>query len=181
MKIAKEEIERIKQAHDLKAVIESYGVTLRKKGTNYVGLCPFHKEKAPSFTVNPKTNLYHCFGCDAGGDVIGFICKKEGVSFREAVEKLQGRKIEPAQKPEKKAKIMAPESSINRTHLLNRVVSFYHKTFCEDPRAHEYMRTRGIADNAIFSDFTIGYSNGTLLNTIPDEGDIREALKEMAS
>ncbi len=178
MKIAKEEIERIKQAHDLKAVIESYGVTLRKKGSNYVGLCPFHKEKAPSFTVNPKTNLYHCFGCDAGGDVIGFICKKEGVSFREAIEKLQGRKVDP--KPVKKPKESpVPESSINRTHLLNRVVAFYHKTFCEDPRAREYMRTRGIADNAIFSDFTIGYSNGTLLNTIPDEGDVREALKDI--
>jgi DNA primase len=180
MKIAKEEIERIKQAHDLRTVIESYGVTLKKKGSNYVGLCPFHKEKAPSFTVNPKTNLYHCFGCNAGGDVIGFICKKDNISFREAVEKLQGRKPESrTQKPEKKAKSPAPESSINRTHLLNRVVSFYHKTFCEDPRAREYLRTRGIADNAIFSDFTIGYSNGTLLNTIPDEGDIREALKEI--
>jgi DNA primase catalytic core len=178
MKIAKEEIERIKQAHDLRAVVEAYGVTLRKKGSNYVGLCPFHKEKAPSFTVNPKTNLYHCFGCDAGGDVIGFICKKEGVSFREAIEKLQGRKVDhkPVKKPKKSP---APESSINRAHLLNRVVAFYHKTFCEDPRAREYMRTRGIADNAIFSDFTIGYSNGTLLNTIPDEGDIREALKEI--
>ena len=69
--------------------------------------------------------------------------------------------------------------SINRAHLLNRVVSFYHKTFCEDPRAREYLRSRGITDNALFSDFTIGYSNGTLLNTIPDEGDIREALKEV--
>ncbi len=178
MKIAKEEIERIKQAHDLKAVIESYGVTLKKKGANYVGLCPFHKEKAPSFTVNPKTNLYHCFGCDAGGDVIGFVCKMDTISFREAIEKLQGRKVD--HKPEKKQKESpAPESSINRTHLLNRVVAFYHKTFCEDPRAREYMRTRGIADNALFSDFTIGYSNGTLLNTIPDEGDIREALKEI--
>jgi DNA primase catalytic core len=181
MKIAKEEIERIKQAHDLRAVIESYGVTLKKKGGNYVGLCPFHKEKTPSFTVNPKTNLYHCFGCNAGGDVIGFICKKDNITFREAVEKLQGRKIEQSErKPVKKPKeSSAPESSINRTHLLNRVVSFYHKTFCEDPRAREYMSTRGITDNPIFSDFAIGYSNGTLLNTIPDEGDIREALKEI--
>ena len=57
MKIAKEEIEAIKQAHDLKAVIESYGVKLKKKGSNYVGLCPFHEEKTPSFTVNPKGNF----------------------------------------------------------------------------------------------------------------------------
>jgi len=181
MKIAKEEIEAIKQAHDLRAVVEAYGIKLKKKGANYVGLCPFHKEKTPSFTVNPKTNLYHCFGCNAGGDVIEFICKKEGIGFKEAMEKLRGQKIERReQKPEKKAKESpAPESSINRTHLLNRVVSFYHKTFCEDPRALEYLKSRGITDNSIFSDFTIGYSNGTLLNTIPDEGDIREALKEI--
>jgi len=179
MRVSKDEIEKIKQTYDLKAVIESYNIILKKKSSNYVGLCPFHREKAPSFTVNPKTNLYHCFGCNAGGDVIGFICKKDGISFREAIEKLKGQKVE-QWKPDKKAKgSSAPESSINLTHLLNRVVSFYHKTFCEDPRAREYLRSRGITDNAIFSDFTIGFSNGTLLNTIPDEGDIREALKEL--
>jgi len=182
MKIAKEEIEAIKQAHDLRAVVEAYGITLKKKGSNYVGLCPFHKEKTPSFTVNPKTNLYHCFGCDAGGDVIGFICKMDNISFRAAVEKLN-RHSSTGNRKSKDAPpasgSVPPESLINRTHLLNRVVSFYHKTFCEDPRAREYLRTRGIADNALFSDFTIGFSNGTLLNTIPDEGDIREALKEL--
>jgi len=182
MRISKEEIEKVKQSHDLKAVVEAYGVTLKKKGSNYVGLCPFHKEKAPSFTVNPKTNLYHCFGCDAGGDVIGFVCKMDNISFREAVDKLNrhaptgNRKSKDVQPASGSAH---PEPSINRTHLLNRVVAFYHKTFCEDPRAREYLRTRGIADNAIFSDFTIGYSNGTLLNTIPDEGDIIAALKEI--
>jgi DNA primase len=174
MSMRKEEIEKIRQTHDLKQVIESHGIKLKKKGANYVGLCPFHEEKTPSFSVNPKTNLYHSFGCNAGGDVIGYICKKEGISVSGAVDKLRG------QKPEKKSKKSSDSGSfINRTHLLNRVVSFYHKTFCEDLRALEYLHARGITDNAIFSDFTIGYSNGTLLNTIPDEGDIREALKEI--
>jgi DNA primase len=180
MKIAKEEIERIKQAHDLRAVAEAYGIKLKKKGANYVSLCPFHKEKTPSFTVNPKTNLYHCFGCNAGGDVIGFVCKMDNISFREAVDKLNRHTPARVQsKPKSKETRPSNPQSINRTHLLNRVVAFYHKTFCEDPRAREYLRSRGIADNALFSDFTIGYSNGTLLNTIPDEGDIREALKEI--
>jgi DNA primase len=88
MRISKADIETIKREHDLKAVIESYGVKLKKKGVNYVGLCPFHKEKTPSFTVNLKTNLYHCFGCNAGGDVIGFITKQEGIGVREAFERL---------------------------------------------------------------------------------------------
>ncbi len=90
MQISKKEIESVKRSYELAAVIESYGVKLTKKGSNYVGLCPFHKEKTPSFTVNPKTNLYHCFGCNAGGDVIGFVTKKEGIGFREAYEKLNG-------------------------------------------------------------------------------------------
>jgi len=107
MRVSKDEIETVKQTYDLKAVIESYDIKLKKKGSNYVGLCPFHKEKAPSFTVNPKANLYHCFGCNDGGDVIGFICKKEGIGFKEAMEKLRGRKIEHReQKPEKKAGII---------------------------------------------------------------------------
>jgi DNA primase catalytic core len=178
MQITKQEIDTVKRSHNLIEVIESYGVKLRKKGTNFVGLCPFHKEKTPSFTINPKTNLYHCFGCNAGGDVIGFVCKKEGIGFREAVQKLSGNGHKviyevPKQPPP------SPVPSINRARLLNRVVSFYHKTFCEDQRAVEYLKARGITDNAIFADFKIGFSNGTLLNTIPEDGDVRDALKEI--
>jgi len=191
MRISKDEIESIKQSHDLRAVIESYGVTLKKKGANYVGICPFHKEKTPSFTVNPKTNLYHCFGCNAGGDVIGFICKMDKISFRETVERLGRQHIADSKQGKAKdnkineynikpaTRNREPASSINRTHLLNRVVSFYHQSFCEDRRALQYLSSRGITDNNIFADFTIGFSNGTLLNTIPEEGDIREALKDI--
>jgi DNA primase len=181
MRIDKEEIDAIKRVHDLKEIVQSYGISLKKKGCNFVGLCPFHEEKTPSFTVNPKTNLYHCFGCNAGGDVIGFVCKQEGIGFREAMTKLSGnggngRKAKP--KPAE-PKPTALSQSVNRTRLLNRVVSFYHQSFCEDQRALQYLQSRGITDNSIFADFQIGFSNGTLLNTIPDDGDIREALKEI--
>jgi DNA primase len=88
MQISKEEIDAVKRAHDLRTVIESYGIALKKKGGNYVSLCPFHEETTPSFTVNPKTSLYHCFGCNAAGDMIGFVCKTEGIGFREAMERL---------------------------------------------------------------------------------------------
>ena len=89
MQINREEIAAIKRA-DLRAVVESGGVALKRKGTNWVGFCPFHDEKTPSFTVNPKTNLWHCFGCGAGGDAIGFLTKKEGLGFREALARLKG-------------------------------------------------------------------------------------------
>jgi DNA primase len=168
MKISKEEIEAIKREHDLREVIESYGVKLKKKGANFVGLCPFHEEKTPPFTVNPKTNLHHCFGCNAGGDVIGFVCKKEGIGFREAVEKLSGNGHKEIQEKPKQL-LASPIQSIGRSRLLNRVVSFYHKAFCEDQRGLEYLRSRGMTDHSIFTDFQIGFSNGTLLNTIPDD------------
>jgi hypothetical protein len=73
----------------------------------------------------------------------------------------------------------APSQSINRTRLLNRVASFYHQSFCEDGRALQYLQTRGITDNNIFSDFQVGFSNGTILNTIPEDGDVTEDLKEI--
>jgi len=195
MQISQKEIDAIKCSNDLVSVVQSHGIKLKKKGTNYVGLCPFHKEKTPSFTVNPKTNLYHCFGCNDGGDVIGFVSKTEGIGFRQAVEKLssKGSSQQSAVSKQNKGNGSKPSSltaavkpaeqtpvqPINRTHLLNRVVSFYHKSFCEDQRALQYLQSRGITDNSVFSDFQIGYSNGTLLNTIPDEGDILDSLKQI--
>ncbi len=179
MQISKEKIESVKRSHDLVTVVSSYGVSLKKKGSNYVGLCPFHKEKTPSFTVNPKTNLYHCFGCNAGGDVIGFVTKKEGIGFREAFERLRGKGKAKDNGSKPSSLTAVAIQPVNRSRLLNRVVSFYHKSFCEDQRAMEYLKSRGITDNSIFADFQIGYSNGTLLNTIPDEGDIHAALKDI--
>ena len=179
MEISKEKIEAVKRSNDLVSVIKSYGIKLRKKGSNYVGLCPFHKEKTPSFTVNPKTNLYNCFGCNAGGDVIGFVCKTEGIGFREAYNKLSSQHTVVSSQGKAKDKKASVKPSATHTRLLNRVVSFYHKSFCEDQKAMEYLQSRGIMDNNIFTDFKIGYSNGTLLNTIPDEGDIYESLKDI--
>lgn len=110
--------------------------------------------------------------------MIGFVCKKEGIGFREAVERLSGNGHKVIQeKPEPVPSPSVP--SIKRTHLMNRVVSFYHKVFCEDQRGLEYLKARGITDNTIFTDFQIGFSNGTHLNTIPDDGEIREGLQEI--
>jgi DNA primase len=219
MRITQEVIETIKRA-DLRAVIESHGVRLKRRGTNFTGLCPFHEEKEPSFTVNPKTNLWHCFGCDSGGDVIKFLMKTEGIGFREAVARLSGNGGKAPLAPslstdtpgvahdQSNSKVFAtakerggravpsaplpsplkPTSSLNRSRLLNRVVSFYHQSFTDDPRALEYLKARGITDHAICTDFQVGFANGTMLNTIPpacashadrDDGDIREGLREI--
>ncbi|HJS58441.1 MAG TPA: CHC2 zinc finger domain-containing protein [Vicinamibacteria bacterium] len=73
MQVTKEGIERIKASNPLEAVIAEHGIELRRKGRVVVACCPFHEEKTASFTVTPSKGLYHCFGCGAGGDVIGFV------------------------------------------------------------------------------------------------------------
>ena len=78
-------IEDIRARCDIETIIQSY-VTLRKTGTNEKGLCPFHSERTPSFTVYPATQSFYCFGCGAGGDVITFIMKIENLDYRGAVE-----------------------------------------------------------------------------------------------
>ena len=77
-------IEDIRARCDIETIIQSY-VMLRKTGTNEKGLCPFHSERTPSFTVYPATQSFYCFGCGAGGDVITFIMKIENLDYRGAV------------------------------------------------------------------------------------------------
>ena len=79
------EIEELKTRADIQSIISGY-VNLKRTGKSYTGLCPFHKEKTPSFSVDPGRQLYHCFGCGEGGDVISFIMKVENLDFIEAAE-----------------------------------------------------------------------------------------------
>jgi uncharacterized membrane protein len=91
MQVTKEGIERIKGASDLAAVMAERGIDLRKKGRVLVARCPFHEERTPSLTVTPAKGLYHCFGCGAAGDVIGFVTKHDKVSFGDALDVLARR------------------------------------------------------------------------------------------
>ena len=81
--IPEDKILEIKNAADIVEVV-SESVLLKKTGKNYVGLCPFHSEKTPSFTVSPQKQIFYCFGCAAGGNVFSFIMKRDGISFPEA-------------------------------------------------------------------------------------------------
>src|SRR5215813_2704659 len=91
MQITKEGIERIKAASELSAVVAERGIEIRKKGRVVVARCPFHEEKTASFTITPGKGLYHCFGCGAAGDVIGFVTKHDKVSFGRALQILAKR------------------------------------------------------------------------------------------
>src|SRR5258705_9612970 len=83
-------LEQIRAASDIVDVIGSY-VPLKRAGANFVALCPFHKEKSPSFNVNPQRQIFHCFGCGKGGDVFTFVKEYETIDFVEAVKRLAER------------------------------------------------------------------------------------------
>ena len=88
--ISPESLERVKQTADIVEVISAH-TDLRRAGARWTGLCPFHDERTPSFSVDATEKLYHCFGCGVGGDVIKFVMEKEGVSFYEALKSLSER------------------------------------------------------------------------------------------
>jgi len=181
--IEKERIEAVKCGVDLVGLIESRGITLKKNGKGYVGLCPFHIEETPSLSVNPAQNLFQCFGCGTGGDAIRFVELFDKLSFPEAVEKLAACTLPgftgkvPVKPAEKQP---APGLSVKELKLLARVVAYYQHTLTLDKRGVNYLRNeRGITDNRSLTDFGAGYVNGTLLEILPQDEEIKKALQKI--
>ena len=182
--INQEEIEAIKQGVDLVPLIKAYGIELKRIGGNYRGFCPFHEDTLPSFTVNPQYNLWNCFGCGTGGDAIRFIELIDGVDFKEAVRRLADDspntgKSRTRKKAVKKEPGQPQPPTPAHIKVLERAIDFYHTAFCEDPRGREYLKKRGITDNKLFADHKIGLAAGTLLNVLPEDGDIKKQLQEI--
>lgn len=126
MRIPESKIEEIIQSSDIVSLIGGY-VSLKPRGSNHIGLCPFHGEKTPSFTVSADKNIWHCFGCGEGGNALGFLMKIENMSFIEAAKNLAERcniKLEVENKEknddyEKKIKIMEEAAAFYQNNLLN--------------------------------------------------------------
>jgi DNA primase catalytic core len=178
----KVDFESIKATTDIVSVIAGYGVQFKKAGRDYVALCPFHTEQTPSFHVTPEKGLFHCFGCEAKGNVIQFVAMKEGMGEREAAVKLLGTvpgvthaNRLPVKTGEPK-KILKPGDAAN---LLQRVVSFYVKTLAKDPAGLDYLKGRKLAEATTLGTFQIGYSNGSLLKVLPRDEDILDGLKTL--
>ena len=178
--IEKEKIEAIKKDVDLVVLIESKGITLKKNGKGYKGLCPFHDDTDPSLSVNPSTNLWNCFGCNKGGDAIRFIELFDKVDFKEAVNRLTGLRDQgPAKKTTHHGK-QTSNFSVKERKLLSKVVSYYQHIFKEDSRGLNYLKQdRGITDNQTFKDFGVGYANGTLLEILPEDEEVIKSLKKI--
>ena len=156
MKIPDETIEEIKYRNPIEEIIASY-VTLKRAGSNLVGLCPFHSEKSPSFTVFLSGDPhFYCFGCGAGGDVVTFIRRIENLSYVEALRFL-GRRvgIDIPEDGEGEG-----ETGVRRQRILdmNRdAARFYHKALCETPEAMEYLTGRGLT-GALIKHFGLGFA-----------------------
>jgi len=183
----KVDFEAIKGATDIVSVIAGYGVKFKKAGQDYVALCPFHTEQTPSFHVTPAKRLFHCFGCEAKGNVIQFVALKEGLTEREAAIKLLGKVpgVIPArslQTATTKTEQDEPKKTLKPgdvTALLQRVVSFYGKTLAKDRAGLDYLKRRHLADATMLGTFQIGYSNGSLLKALPHQGEILDGLKTL--
>ncbi|MGJ7921401.1 DNA primase [Neobacillus sp. LXY-4] len=157
--IAEEKINQIRQSVDIVDVISEY-IQLKKHGRNYFGLCPFHGESTPSFSVSPDKQIYHCFGCKAGGNVFSFLMEKDGLTFVEAAMKLAERA-----NIELEIQTNVPAKSISKdfqqmldAHDLLR--KFYHHLLVntkDGQEALEYLLKRGFTNESI-EKFQIGYA-----------------------
>lgn len=151
-------IDQVRERTDIVEVISQH-IPLKKAGRNYKAPCPFHHEKTPSFTVSPQKQIYHCFGCGAGGNVFNFLMKYERLEFPEAVRDLA-----------KKAGITIPASSLpdkagqslsEKLHAINEIaVSFYRDNLLKSPASKEskqYLEKRGMTQE-IVNNFKLGYA-----------------------
>ena len=177
--IPREIIEEIIHRNDIEDVISSY-VTLKRAGSNFSGLCPFHSEKTPSFTVFSGTKSFYCFGCGAGGDVITFIMKAENLDYPSAIEFLARR-----------AGITVPQSDygnekgISRTRIydMNLAAAKFFRKCLFDPQhgkeAIEYLTEKRKLSGAVIKHFGLGYSPnsfGALLEHMKKQGFTEEEL-----
>ena len=177
-----EVIEEIRMKNDIVDVVSGY-VKLQKKGSSYFGLCPFHNEKSPSFSVSPGKQIYYCFGCGAGGNVISFVMQYENYTFQEAVKFLA-----------KKAGIQLPEAEYSeetrkkenkRARLLQvnkeAATYFFHQLRSENGRAGwQYLKKRELSDETIRK-FGLGFANMTsndLVKFLKSKGYEDEVIRD---
>ena len=179
---SREVIDEVISRNDIVDVISGY-VKLKKNGSSYTGLCPFHNEKSPSFSVSGQRQLYHCFGCGVGGNVITFIMEYENMTFLEAVKMLGER-----------AGVALPETSVSEQDKKERVIrdrlleinkiaaTYYYRQLRSDRgRAGlEYLKKRELSDSTINS-FGLGFasqSTGELYKLLKEKGFDDDLLKE---
>ena len=172
-RIPEAEIERLKEAVPVARLVEASGIELKKGGKDMLGRCPFHEDATASLVVTPAKNLWHCFGCGIGGGPIDWVMKRQGVSFRHAVELLRADVglvdaglAEPGAR--RRAKLPAPVAlDAGEQELLDQVIGYYHETLLASPEALAYLERRGIASRELIEQHRLGFANRTLGLRLP--------------
>jgi DNA primase len=169
--------EEIKSRVDIIDLVSEY-VSLKKTGQNWKGLCPFHAEKTPSFTVSPAKQIYHCFGCGSGGDIFSFLAKYENLTFNEALKALAKRagvELKPSQRPDAKA---GEKEALYNIHA--DALAFFRQNLTKSQEALAYLKKRSIGGDAIKL-FEIGYASKSwdaLLTYLKRKGYSPEVMKK---
>lgn len=175
-------IEEIRSKNDIVDVISGY-VRLQKKGSSYFGLCPFHNEKSPSFSVSPGKQMYYCFGCGVGGNVFTFLMEYENYTFQEAVRYLADRcgvelpEMEYSEEAKRQADL---KSQLLEIHKKAAKFYYYQLRQKSGQAAYEYLKGRELSDETIRK-FGLGYSsryNNALYQYLKKEGYFDQLLKE---
>jgi DNA primase len=162
---------------DVVDVVGRY-VTLKKAGANFSGLCPFHTEKSPSFTVSPSKQFFHCFGCGKNGNALGFLMEHAGMNFVEAVKELAqscGMTVPEEQRSphERELALQARQQQVSLTDLLEKACSAYRQQLKQSEKAIDYLKGRGLSGE-IARRYGLGYAPAGwrfLASVIPDYTD----------
>lgn len=177
-RISEDFINEVRGSVNIVDVISQY-VSLEKRGKDYVGLCPFHQEKTPSFSVNPDKQFFYCFGCHKGGNVYKFIMEKEEVTFPESVERVaEFANIPMPQEYQEQPVKLNPLMQMHKD-----AADFYQQVLMTTKigeRGLEYARKRGLDDD-LLKHFKIGYAPGKsdlLLTYLRGEGYTEDQLGE---
>ncbi|NKC13284.1 MAG: hypothetical protein GKR94_14140 [Gammaproteobacteria bacterium] len=176
-RIPESELDRLKREVALVRLVESSGIELKKHGKNYLGPCPFHDDKEPSLVISPDKNLWHCLGaCNESGDAIQWVMKRQGVSFRHAVELMR----------EGNATLSVPAAPVKRNTTAKHpfslaanpddqkqfavVIDYYHEMLKQSSEALDYLKSRGLGDHPeLIERFKLGYANRTLGYRLPEK------------
>ena len=189
-RIPESEIERLKVEVSVERLVEGSGVELKKAGKDWLGRCPFHEDDTASLVVTPAKNLWHCFGCGIGGGPIDWVMKKNGVSFRHAVELLREGLPALAAEPGhvKRSTVRALPAPVafgaDDQALLNQVIGYYHETLLQSPEALAYLQSRGLDHPELVAHFKLGLADRTLGLRLPEKNrkagaDIRARLTKV--
>jgi DNA primase len=189
------ELERLKQEVSVERLVEGAGIVLRKTGKDWVGKCPFHADETASLVITPVKNLWHCFGCGAAGGPVDWVIKKNGVSFRHAVELLREGLPGLDSLAAKAANSFVANSSATSSFtdaatpkrssvrglpapvvfdaddqaLLNQTVQYYHERLLAHPEAQAYLLARGLNHPELLTTFKLGVADRSLGLRLPDK------------